>query len=70
MWPDRVSNPGPLTYESGALPTALQLLRPGSCLQTTPTRRNEHLRMTFGVSCHIKFKEIVDKTLMKTTNNK
>ena len=23
MWPDRVSNPGPLTYESGALPTAL-----------------------------------------------
>ena len=23
MWPDRISNPGPLTYESGALPTAL-----------------------------------------------
>ena len=23
MWPDPVSNPGPLTYESGALPTAL-----------------------------------------------
>ena len=23
MWPDRVSNPGPLTYESGALWTAL-----------------------------------------------
>ena len=23
MWQDRVSNPGPLTYESGALPTAL-----------------------------------------------
>ena len=22
MWPDRVSNPRPLTYESGALPTA------------------------------------------------
>ena len=22
MWPDRVSNPGPLTYESGALPIA------------------------------------------------
>ena len=21
MWPDRVSNPGPLTYESGSLPT-------------------------------------------------
>ena len=24
MWPDQVSNPGPLTYESGALPTALR----------------------------------------------
>ena len=23
MWPNWVSNPGPLTYESGALPTAL-----------------------------------------------
>ena len=25
MWPDRVSNPGPLTYESGALLTALHV---------------------------------------------
>ena len=24
MWPDRVLNPGPLTYESGALPIALR----------------------------------------------
>ena len=24
MLPDRVSNPGPLTYESGALPMALR----------------------------------------------
>ena len=24
MWPDRISNPGRLTYESGALPTALR----------------------------------------------
>ena len=24
MWPDRVSNPGPPTYESGAQPTALR----------------------------------------------
>ena len=29
MLPDRVSNPGPLTYESGALPIALR--GPGSC---------------------------------------
>ena len=24
MWPDRVSNPGPLAHESDALPTALR----------------------------------------------
>ena len=30
MLPDRVSNPGPLTYESGALPIALRG-PPGPC---------------------------------------
>ena len=29
MWPDRVSNPGPPTYESGALPIALR--GPAAC---------------------------------------
>ena len=24
MWPEKVSKPGPLTYELGALPTALR----------------------------------------------
>ena len=28
MLPDRVSNPGPLTYESGALPPGCRLLKP------------------------------------------
>ena len=36
MWLDRVSNPGPLTYESGALPIALrgpaQILEKGGCM--------------------------------------
>ena len=39
MLPDRVSNPGPLTYESGALPIALNFVewgkrggRPGQTL--------------------------------------
>ena len=32
MWPDRVSNPGPLTYELGALPTTLR--GPATLLQT------------------------------------
>ena len=26
MWPDRVSNPGPLTYESGVLPTVNNIM--------------------------------------------
>ena len=34
MMPDRVSNPGPLTYESGALPIALR------------QRRNDRARWT------------------------
>ena len=33
MLPDRVSNPGPLTYESGALPIALR----GPALKTAKT---------------------------------
>ena len=32
MWPDRVSNPGPLTFESCALPTALR----------SPATKTEH----------------------------
>ena len=32
MLPDRVSNPGPLTYESGSLPIALRGLAPSSLL--------------------------------------
>ena len=31
MLPDGVSNPGPLTYESGALPIALRGPAPWSC---------------------------------------
>ena len=31
MWPDQVSKAGPLTYESGALQTALRSLA-GSCV--------------------------------------
>ena len=35
MLPDRVSNPGPLTYESGALPIALRSPTPPPLSQTT-----------------------------------
>ena len=36
MRPDRVSNPGPLTYESGALPTALRGLAQVLLEQSSP----------------------------------
>ena len=39
MWPDCVSNPGPLTYESGALPTAL---RGPALSQRAPTHPHHH----------------------------
>ena len=34
MLPDRVSNPGPLTYESGALPIQSQTVKSADCLDT------------------------------------
>ena len=50
MLPDRVSNPGPLTYESGALPIALRSpamiivnIRCGTCYSLLEARR-WHLR--------------------------
>ena len=42
MLPDRVSNLGPLTYESGALPTALH----GPALPSTGTDRSEQTVQT------------------------
>ena len=41
MLPDRVSNPGPLTYESGALPIALR----GPAFQLV--RIDEHRRSEY-----------------------
>ena len=47
MWPDRVSNPGPLTYESGALPIALRgpahTARIGLCLYLFKNNRIQKL---------------------------
>ena len=45
MWPDRVSNPGPLTYESGALPTALP--GPAAVLQLAERLRVDVLLLQF-----------------------
>ena len=43
MLPDRVSNPGPLTYESGALPIALR--GPAKLLINYRSKSNEILRI-------------------------
>ena len=41
MLPDRVSNPGPLTYQSGALPIALcGLAKFNYCMETTESQEN------------------------------
>ena len=41
MLPDRVSNPGPLSYESGALPIATFLV--------CPEASRKYKRMSFGL---------------------
>ena len=45
MLPDRVSNPGPLTYESGALPIALRGPAFGARIATVKQlkRKKEHV---------------------------
>ena len=45
MWPDWVSNPGPLTYESGTLPIALRgpatkKKKKGNKLKLVPLKKN------------------------------
>ena len=42
MLPDRVSNPGPLTYESGALPIALR--GPAVISRLNKTQRFQNIR--------------------------
>ena len=43
MLPDRVSNPGPLTYESGALPIALR----GPALWSEATFKEKAKKFSF-----------------------
>ena len=47
MLPDRVSNPGPLTYESGALPIALR--GPATLPRNSVIRLTDHLDMSIAV---------------------
>ena len=53
MLPDRVSNPGPLTYESGALPIALRDPAPiyAPALKTYPSFSTNNVIVTCINSC-------------------
>ena len=44
MLPDRVSNPGPLTYESGALPIVLH--GPAFFQELAPFKKGEKLKIS------------------------
>ena len=58
MLPDRVSNPGPLTYESGALPIALRG-------PATRTSLHQHYDLIFAVNKHPYYK-FCSHSIMKT----
>ena len=53
MWPDRVSNPGPLTFESGALPTVLCglsfVINLSACLYKSTKSYCCHFKVDVGV---------------------
>ena len=69
MLPDRVSNPGPLTYESGALPIALR--GPASACATTHFVRNDKMWVNSHITgkekekCSRKFQCLVSRRQMK-----
>ena len=67
MWPDRVLNPGPLTYESGALPTALS--DPASLisdfLTKTECKRPDSLfKISFQLSSQMRFRHLVAHSII------
>ena len=60
MLPDRVSNPGPLTYESGALPIALRRPATKTLTWTTRTSGNDEPRQKYRLECfHNKYLVVV-----------
>ena len=61
MLPDRVSNPGPLTYESGALPIALR--GPAKTVQVHIKQSIQQGNVCFMVSYPLDKKQL-DKTLV------
>ena len=62
MLPDRVSNPGPLTYESGALPIAL---RGPAANSADPDVTPHHTASHQGLHCLLKRRSIYGKLVKK-----
>ena len=57
MLPDRVSNPGPLTYESGALPIAL---RGPACIRVSVTYVRFSSKMLFTIPLKVQHHKLTD----------
>ena len=56
MLPDQVSNPGPLTYESGALPIAL--CGPANLDETTKSVYKDNEKLSELLNYHMKQSEM------------
>ena len=73
MLPDQVSNPGPLTYESGALPIALRgpaaALRKLLCVHVQESGIVQWQRtcIVFG---HIALQPLISNSVLQVYNNK
>ena len=63
MWPDRVSNPGPLTYESGALRG--QALNETNLSAWYDFKSKPGKKSTGSIKVHYKYQKII-QTLHKT----
>ena len=59
MWPDWVSNPGPLTYKTGALPTALR--SPASYQSVISENLLPLISCTAAVSRYFKLTKVIYK---------
>ena len=64
MWPDRVSNPGPLTYESGALPIALR----GPAIITVQSKPGlEVIKISCPTQPSMKFRMLISKQIPRNS---
>ena len=68
MLPDRVSNPGPLTFESGALPIALRGLATLHVSQLQITSTNFYKRMSLCLNENYQYKIFINPGMLIRKN--